>query len=499
MRRVSQLALAVLLGLLAVGAMTVIYLQQAVDPLMFFNSDALYLPALYHDVLVRGGHLNQWYLTPAPYFFPDWLLYFGARGVAGDTYHALAVLMAVQALALWGLLLLLVRRQAPLLQAAAAATAATAMVCFAASRAGYPYAYVMLGSYHFGTFLMVLAGLLLVLRRSVPGLALLVAATVLSDRLYALQFVLPALGMLLLLRKDFPQWRRLCLAMLAGCVAGVLLYKLKLLVPNSASMPWKLAPAFAAVRVQELLDVFSALRGPCAPLAWYVALYYLLLLSLAPGTLLGRGRWRLARPEAAWLGMFNLSATAGLLLVMALSSAPATTRYLIPMFVLPLVLGPVLLFASWRARQPALLELSQSLLLGLAAVAGAGMAHTISTGGALKQEYYPAPVACIDRVLAQYDLQHGFGGYWDAGWLAMNSHRQPSVAPVKPDLQRLNWITSMANFRDRYDFALAAPQASDGDRPSQSTVVALNGAPLAVVGCGPLNVLVYPRAGARIQ
>jgi hypothetical protein len=499
MRRASQYALAMLLALLAIGAMTVIYLQQAVDPLMFFNADALYLPALYHDVLVRGGQLNQWYLTPAPYFFPDWLLYFAARALAGDTYHALALLMAAQALALWGLMVLLVRRHAPMLQALAAATAAIAVVCFAASRAAYPYAYVMLGSYHFGTFLMVLAGLLLLLRSAAIGLALLVALTMLSDRLYALQFLLPAIGMLILLRKDFPQWRRLCLAMLAGCVIGVLLYKLKLLVPNGVSMPWKLAPAFAAVRLQEMLAVFDALRGQCAPLAWYVALYYLLLLSLAPGTLLGQGRWRLATAEAAWLGMFNLSASAGLVLVMALSSAPATTRYLIPMFVLPLVLGPVLWFALWRVRQPVLLELAQSLLLGLAAVAGAGLAHTISAGGALKQEYYPQPVACIDRVLAQYDLQHGFAGYWDAGWLAMNSHRRPSVAPVKPDLLRLNWITTMANFRDHYDFALATPQTSDGDRPPQATVIALNGAPQAVVGCGPLNVLVYPRDSARIR
>jgi hypothetical protein len=215
--------------------------------------------------------------------------------------------------------------------------------------------------------------------------------------------------------------------------------------------------------------------------------------------LLRRGRWRLADPQAAWLGMFNLSATAGLLLVMALSSAPATTRYLIPMFVLPLIIGPVLLAIRWRQAATALREMPASLLLGVAALAGAGMAQTIAGGGALKREYYPAPLACIDRVLDQYALQHGFAGYWDAGWLAMNSHRKPTVAPVKPDLQRLNWITSMANFRARYDFALAAPQANGEDRPTQAAVMALNGAPQAIVSCGAVNVLVYPREGARIR
>ncbi|HEX5342865.1 MAG TPA: hypothetical protein VFX55_10250, partial [Duganella sp.] len=218
MKSVSNMLLAVLLALLAVAGMTVIYLQQAVDPLMFFNSDAMYLPALYHDVVVRGNPFSQWYLTPAPYFFPDWPLYFAARTLTGTTYHALAALMAVQALALWALSALIVRRYTSTPRALAAATAATAVVCFAASRAIYPFAYVMLGSYHFGTFLLVLAGLLLMLpqlqrQRVAPaalaGLALLMAVAILSDRLYALQFLLPAIGIAILQRKTVLGWRRL--------------------------------------------------------------------------------------------------------------------------------------------------------------------------------------------------------------------------------------------------------------------------------------------------
>lgn len=508
MKRVLQSALAVLLALLAVAGMTVIYLQQAVDPLMFFNADALYLPALYHDVVVRGNPFSQWYLTPAPYFFPDWPLYFAARALSGTTYHALAALMAVQALALWTLSALIARRYTSMPRALAIASAATAVVCFAASRAIYPFAYVMLGSYHFGTFLLVLAGVLLMLpqlqrQRIAPatlaGLALLMAVAILSDRLYALQFLLPAIGVAILLRKDVPCWRRLSLALLAGCVAGVLLFKLKLLVANSVSMPWKLAPANAGVRLQELAEIFGTVNQQCAPLAWFCVLYYAVLLTLAPGTLLGKGRWRLTQPEAAWLGLFNLSATGGLLLVMVLSSAPATTRYLIPAALLPLVLGPVLMFAQWRDSQPPVQELVRSLLLGVAALAGAGMAHTVSAGGALKTEYYPEQIACIDRVLAQYDAQHGFSGYWDAGWLAMNSHRLPTVAPVKPDLQPLKWITTMSNYRAGYDFALAAPGQSDGDRPAQATVIARIGAPQAVASCGAINVLIYPRGSARLQ
>lgn len=514
MRPVMQSALALLLALLGVAGMTMLYLQLAVDTEFFFSSDALYLPALYDNVVEQGGRLKQWYLTPAPYFFPDWPLYFGLRWLAGGTYIAMAAMMAAQAAALWLLAALTARRYAAPPQALAAATLATVVACQAAAAGYFPYTYIMLGSYHFGTFLLVLAGLLALLpllharpvtRGAQAGLALLVAVTVLSDRLYGLQFVLPALGLLLLMRDRVPNWRRLCAALLAGCVAGVLLYKFKLLVPNSVSMPWKLAPARLGANLLDLLSIFNTLRAQSAPLAWYCALYYALLLTLAPGTLLGRGRWRLADTEAAWLGMFSLCGTAGLLLVMAISSAPATTRYLIPALLLPLVLGPLLLAACWPrgAGAHGYLPLTLAALLALWPLAG-----RVAASGPLRHEYYPETIACIDRVLAQYDLRHGYAGYWDAGWLSMNSQRRPTVAPVKQDLTRLKWITTMDNFRERYDFALVAADGGDGanganvgdgGRPSRSVVTGRNGAPQAVVACGPLQVLAYPGGGLALD
>jgi hypothetical protein len=38
------------------------------------NSDALYLPTLFKDVFQHGGSIQDWYLTPAPYFLPDYPL-----------------------------------------------------------------------------------------------------------------------------------------------------------------------------------------------------------------------------------------------------------------------------------------------------------------------------------------------------------------------------------------------------------------------------------------
>lgn len=43
--------------------------------LYVFNADFLYLPSLYQSVIEEGKPIWDWYLTPAPYFFPDFFIY----------------------------------------------------------------------------------------------------------------------------------------------------------------------------------------------------------------------------------------------------------------------------------------------------------------------------------------------------------------------------------------------------------------------------------------
>jgi hypothetical protein len=508
MRAVKWIAPA-LLALLAAACLALVYLKQGVEPSLFFNSDASYLPALYHDLFERGGQLRAWFLTPAPYFFPDWPLYFGMRWLTGSEYHALAGVMAAQALLMWGLAALVLRHFAATANALAASALATVMVCLAAVNGLFPYTYVMLASYHFGTFLVLLAALALMLpllRQTAPlsrgrlaGLAMLTALTVLSDRLYLMQFALPALALLVLMRGRLPQWRPLALALLAGCVAGMLLYKWKLLVPNSVSMPWHLAPRSTGANLQALLAMGGTVGQRYPLLALYCALYYAALLSLAPGTLLNRG-WRLAETGAAWMNMLALAGAAGLLLVMAVSKAPPTERYLIPAFLLPVLLGPALawsLAAQWRggARQRHD-GAGAALLLGGALLAWP-LTQVVLRSGPVQQDYYPPQIACADRIFAQYDLRHGYAGYWDASWLAMNSRRKPVVAVTEGELLEQHWITTGGNFRPRYDFAVVAVDAADRERPSEALVVRRNGPPEAVAQCGTLKMLIYPRGGLK--
>jgi hypothetical protein len=48
--------------------------EQALD--FYFNSDALYTTAVYHDLFINKSGLHGWQISPSPYFFPDMPVYF---------------------------------------------------------------------------------------------------------------------------------------------------------------------------------------------------------------------------------------------------------------------------------------------------------------------------------------------------------------------------------------------------------------------------------------
>jgi hypothetical protein len=63
---------------------------------MLFFADALHLPLVFRDIFELGGELSDWYQTPAPYWFPDFLLYLPSALLAKTNYILIAILAVVQ-------------------------------------------------------------------------------------------------------------------------------------------------------------------------------------------------------------------------------------------------------------------------------------------------------------------------------------------------------------------------------------------------------------------
>lgn len=77
---------------------TLAYYTHSTNLFYFFNSDSLYIPALYNDLFREGGSFWDWFLTPAPYFFPDMFLYAIAAVFHNSHYDAIATFGTLQIL-----------------------------------------------------------------------------------------------------------------------------------------------------------------------------------------------------------------------------------------------------------------------------------------------------------------------------------------------------------------------------------------------------------------
>lgn len=124
------------------------------EPETFFNADALYLPALYRDLVELDGTWSSWRLTPAPYFFPDMPLYFAAETLSGSITRAVLVFAAAQLVLLALATQWLVRTVVPPGAAALGRVVAVCVVAGLVVAYGTGSFYVMvfpvLSGYHFG-------------------------------------------------------------------------------------------------------------------------------------------------------------------------------------------------------------------------------------------------------------------------------------------------------------------------------------------------------------
>ena len=119
------------------------------------NSDLLYLPALFSDVMSKGGHLSDWYLTPAPYFFPDYPTYFVAY-IVGSTSYVQIVLFSIAQILLTVSVIWLLARGLSRSGAFVSAVTTTIVLIWLAINAGEPFVMLLAGASHFGSFISAL-------------------------------------------------------------------------------------------------------------------------------------------------------------------------------------------------------------------------------------------------------------------------------------------------------------------------------------------------------
>jgi len=489
----------------ALGALLLIF--QAGHPVQghLVHSDALYLPVLFDDVLTRGGSLSDWYLTPAPYFFPDMLVYLPAWLGGNSAFQQTLLFALLQAVLASGALYFLARQALPRERMPAAALLAIVFV-WLGLHADDPFVRLFSSAHHYGAFIVALVLAALWLGRDAgrgaltgkagaAALAALGLLTTLSDALFLVQAVLPLLAAALLYRHDAPQAsspRRALLLLFLPALLGMLSYKLVVAHPTRYSS--RLGLSRLTDNLAELGKIGATLFGERPLLAATVALVLALGMVCIGAALRKRPLPGLTRPLQLLAAFATLSCAATLAVMLLSTTVLPVARYLISALSLPLIAGVFalahLLGQHFRYPGVALCLVFTGLL---AADAWKARAQDDSAS-----YYYTERIACVDRVLAAAAARHGIAQYWDAKHLQGLSRSQLTLAQYTPELEPMKWITSERFFRPAYDFAIIANGAAGEFRLPVARLIAFNGEPAQTAQCGDLTVLVYATGTLRV-
>ncbi len=424
------------------------YFSQATTLLDFLlNADALYLPALYQDLMVKGGALSQWSLTPAPYFFPDMALFFSLSSLFSSPVSAVFAYAAAQ-LGLFGLASyysfrpLIPRQKAPALWASASLT----LLLFALASGYVPELITLfLSGYHAGATLCTVIALGLMLQwlqqpwsKSIPlilaGAIILATA---SDLLIVPQLIAPliaALAITTLLRQQPPRAFAVQLGLLAcSTVAGYLLGNN--LVPTRVLSQHILTDTTQLAESSQRLLVLLQLLAEQSPL-YFAALLSVPLLA----TMAAAKAWKNHQPEPLLAALYILSVMAASLLTAILFGKTAP-RYLIPLLTLPVFWWLPTLLAQ-RSPTPVFF----ASLIALLSTAGLTGLHGLKQP-VIPSHYYPADIACLDKNSTALGLKTGLADYWQEKRINLFNQTGIRVLQVTPELRLRHWINSSRHFQ----------------------------------------------------
>lgn len=490
---------------IALGALVLVF--RAGHPIQghLVHSDALYLPVLFDDLLKRGGSLSDWFLTPAPYFFPDMLVYLPAWLVGTGAFQQTLLFALLQTALASGTLYFLARQALARDRMLGAALPAIVFI-WLGLHADDPFVRLFSSAHHYGAFIVALVLAALWLGRDAgrdavtgkPGAAALAALgllTTLSDALFLVQAVLPLLATALLYRHGAARTgapRHALMLLLLPALLGMLSYKLVVAHPTRYSS--RLGLSRLVDNLAELARIGTTLFGERPLLAATVALALALGAACIGAPLRQRPLPGLPRPLQLLAAFATLSCAATLAVMLLSTTVLPVARYLVSALSLPLIAGVFTLahLLGPRFRYPGV-----ALCLVFAGLLAAD-AWKVRAQDDTGSYHYARRIACVDRVLAAAGARYGIAQYWDAKHLQGLSRRQLTLAQYTSELEPMKWITSERFFRPGYDFAIIANGAADELRLPAARLIAFNGEPAQTVFCGNLAMLVYSTGKLRV-
>jgi hypothetical protein len=374
------------------------------------NADLLYLPMLFQDLVLDGGQLSNWVLTPSPYLFPDFLLYCLIAVFSRATWVLAAAPALLLPVALVGAVhVLSTRLQLEATSRWFSVLLSVGLLLYAEHRSDTFAPFVVLSSHGGAALLVVVCLAMSTWRRPLVQAATLVCCVLgsMSDPLFAFAAA-PALAVIFW---SMHSNRLLATASVFACALGL---KLRAALPVSP----QLSGLFNRARTAAVLDMYRtsivSFEGRVMVFAWVLSA---VLVFVA---------WHQRRARVVALAA--LSSCGATLVSLWLVGAPTQlpdSRYLAAHSILLVLLVSMLLAVLGGERLAKMAVVLCSLFAAERALHYRAM---FSSVGTLK----PAPVACMTRFKQETPVHRCVAGYWASKPLMLGP--DPVVAlQVKPD------------------------------------------------------------------
>lgn len=468
-------------------------------PLLKVDSDTLYLPVLFKDVIDGSGHIEDWYLSPAPYFFPDFLLFWLAYSVTDNVIWQMIVFGSLQVCALWWVGGYCLRNLDVVRADLVSALSVLALISMSIYGIN-TYSLLFVSVHHIGVLLIgiLVLGLCLDIVKSSHGLNrlakiglvfILFILTNLSDRIFLAQFVGPIVADALLIaildKEKRAIWIVLAGALLVGAVIGSWSYGWLVTHPTryGININWRLVVRNWPSLLKSLQDFYFT----------YTILTVILLVSNLI-ILVNFGLCLIKKHigMAFVLGVVLLSFFMVCLGLLVSDIVDFPIRYFIPSLFLPVFfIFSVISWTNLVQHDRYYVAIAVCLLVSISSVFYYRYNEITPI--------YNTELECIDSAVAENKLHYGIAQYWDAKFLQSMLKNPIALSQVNTNLGSFFWITSEKFYQSSYDFAIISNNAEPNYKIRADLIKHINGEPTKIVSCGQRDILIYPSGKLYVE
>lgn len=485
-----------------------------------FNADALQIPAIAQDIL-KGGSLSDWYLSTAPYYFPDIPLSMLAFLLTLDSFAQIILSGVFQTLITFGAIWYLAAKVSPGRAFSQAVIAITMIIWVALIPAENFYhkafcsvfSYIFVMAYHYGSFINQLLTVVLWMacfegatknRRIILFILLCIVSLFAgaSDALFIPQTptaLVVTVAITSFIYKAF-SWKKLCLAFIvfAGSILGKYLHNY--LNPQAISVGLRESPLYYLEKyLWKNLNSFSEMMIDImepAPLYAVFLFCYIIIIFHAIYTAFKKKEFTDSEKNLFFILLFSFLTIIITMVTLTISWLPLSTdRFLLPLFFFPFII--TVIYIGYYFKTGMLIfgtMLSSVLLLSLSI----SLINYAEING-IRNKVYSEFNRCIDQTLEETGGRNGITEYWTARPLQLFTKLDLEIAPysnLHDTFERFrpnHWVTSKRFFKDSYDFAIISNSSDKSGKSARSRITEYNGEPKREVMCEGALLLVYEK------